>query len=114
MTNTGKLLGIRRLRSRGPLIEGGQDSHEDEPTEEEIREFRLRHPNTSNFSDEEIRSLMEIDSQMLKGYILGELDNFRNHEGGISYEQLIWSQPVENYAKGVEALDELEAARAKL
>jgi predicted house-cleaning noncanonical NTP pyrophosphatase (MazG superfamily) len=111
----GSLLGIRRIRSRGPFIEN-------EPSEEELTEFMQEHDLEGLPLDQnEAQALMQIETDMLMNWLTGEVENFHNRAYNeedladtIELREVIMSESAGNYASGIGAFDELQEARYQI
>jgi len=109
--------GLPRVRERGPLIEddSSDDSDSLEATSEQIQRFRWQNDVPKSFTDSEVEALMQIESNMLRGYVTSVAERLEEEEpGGITLERVLWSKTVENYAREIDELPELEKARDSL
>jgi hypothetical protein len=121
----GKLFSIKRLRKRGPLIEDDdglddearhqlQEAVEQQPTKQEILQFRWKH-DLDEFTDQEVVALMQMDSDMLRGYVISVVRNLQQDEDSeVTVERALWSSSVENYAEQLGEFDELQKSRSML
>jgi hypothetical protein len=105
--------GLPRIRQRGPLIE--DDFSDDSDSNEEIQIFRWQNEVPKSFTDSEVEALMQIESNMLRGYVTSVAERLEEEEpGGITLERVLWSKTVENYAREIDELPSLEKARDSL